>query len=211
MRHRTSRTTSTWFSRLCVFGGLCLLGTGLLAQQTGDFNADGAVDFSDFLLFVGSFGSADPVYDLDASGTVDFPDFLVFVQAFLDHNGIVDPVVEPVDPVSIFEGPVVIDSETALDAFLERVTPESFEVIGDVRITGTSLQSLTKLSGLARVEGNLAVEDNGLLESLSGLDRIQRVGQDLQIARNTSLPSLDGLDHLESVDGDFVLKGNPTL
>jgi hypothetical protein len=54
----------------------------------GDFDGSNAVDFSDFLTFVGAFGktSADPTFnasaDINGNGTVDFPDFLTFVRFF---------------------------------------------------------------------------------------------------------------------------------
>ena len=53
-----------------------------------DFDSDGLVGFSDFLLFAQAFGTSssdtnfDPRFDLNDSGTVDFADFLSFAQAF---------------------------------------------------------------------------------------------------------------------------------
>ncbi len=54
----------------------------LSVEAKSDFNRDGTIDFTDFLLFVGAFGSADSQYDIDGNGNVDFPDFLLFVQSF---------------------------------------------------------------------------------------------------------------------------------
>jgi hypothetical protein len=51
-------------------------------EKTIDFNADGKLDFNDFLLFVNAFDSTDPNYDLDADGMVGFGDFLRFVNAY---------------------------------------------------------------------------------------------------------------------------------
>jgi hypothetical protein len=53
-----------------------------------DFNGDGNVDFTDFLLFAAGFGgqssapSFDSRLDLDASGDVGFSDFLIFASEF---------------------------------------------------------------------------------------------------------------------------------
>lgn len=53
-----------------------------------DFDANGTVGFSDFLLFVAHYGlraespQFDTRYDLDQSGNIDFSDFLSFVHAF---------------------------------------------------------------------------------------------------------------------------------
>lgn len=53
-----------------------------------DFDGDGEVGFSDFLLFAAVFGTAagddafDPRFDLDTDGAIGFPDFLAFATAF---------------------------------------------------------------------------------------------------------------------------------
>ncbi len=47
-----------------------------------DFNTDGKVDFSDFLLFVRGFSNADLTYDLDEDSKVGFSDFLLFARVF---------------------------------------------------------------------------------------------------------------------------------
>ena len=57
-------------------------------QPTPDFNGDGRVDFTDFLLFTVQFGlrqgapGYDARYDLDGDGTIGFGDFLIFGRAF---------------------------------------------------------------------------------------------------------------------------------
>ena len=61
-----------------------------IAPQTPnpDFNGDGQVDLSDFLLFASQFGLSrgdeqyDAKYDLDGDNTVGIGDFLIFVNAF---------------------------------------------------------------------------------------------------------------------------------
>ena len=53
-----------------------------------DFDQNGTVDFPDFLLFVGKFGSKqgdenyEDRFDLDGNGAIDFSDFLSFVNDF---------------------------------------------------------------------------------------------------------------------------------
>ena len=54
----------------------------LPANPKADFNADGKIDFSDFLAFAVAFGSTDSTYDISGNGTVDFPDFLTLAQSF---------------------------------------------------------------------------------------------------------------------------------
>jgi len=62
-----------------------------------DFNGDGAVNFSDFIMFAGAFGSTNPQFDLNNSGKVDFADFLIFVGEFGPRAG--KPV--PLTPESV--------------------------------------------------------------------------------------------------------------
>ena len=58
------------------------------ANQSADFDGDGQVGFSDFLVFASSFGTSfgaldhDDRTDLDGNGVVDFSDFILFAEAF---------------------------------------------------------------------------------------------------------------------------------
>ena len=54
----------------------------LSVEAKSDFDGNGVIEFTDFLLFVSAFGSSEAQYDIDRNGTVDFPDFLLFVSAF---------------------------------------------------------------------------------------------------------------------------------
>ena len=59
-----------------------------LQVLTPDFDRDGVVGISDFLLFVNHFGTSfgdasyDARYDLDGNGVIGIPDFLIFVNSF---------------------------------------------------------------------------------------------------------------------------------
>ena len=59
-----------------------------LQALTPDFNGDGAVNFADFLVFAGQFGSRqgdgryEAKYDLDSDGAIGFGDFLIFSSSF---------------------------------------------------------------------------------------------------------------------------------
>ena len=56
------------------------------AQVTADFDGNGKVEFADFILFAGAFGSTDANFDLNGNGSVDFGDLLAFSAAFLAAN-----------------------------------------------------------------------------------------------------------------------------
>ena len=70
-------------------------------SDAADFDGDGQVGFTDFLLFANAFGGSDPRFDLDASGQVDFADFLLFVN----HFG--RPYFEPAKVIDTKTGEVV--------------------------------------------------------------------------------------------------------
>ena len=76
--------------RRYTFIGLMALGAMLAAMQLliaqsardADFDANGIVDFGDFILFAQAFGSSQTSFDLDGNGSVDFPDFILFAEQF---------------------------------------------------------------------------------------------------------------------------------
>lgn len=51
-------------------------------RTPSDFNEDGHVDFTDFLVFAQAFSSTLTAFDLDGDGRVAFGDFLIFADAF---------------------------------------------------------------------------------------------------------------------------------
>ena len=58
------------------------------SNKSPDFNGNGTVDFTDFLLFAAGFGASlgdpkfDSALDLDSDGPIGFSDFLIFALAF---------------------------------------------------------------------------------------------------------------------------------
>ena len=51
-------------------------------SRNPDFDANGIVDFGDFILFAQAFGSNQSSFDLDGNGSVDFSDFILFATHF---------------------------------------------------------------------------------------------------------------------------------
>ena len=52
------------------------------ASRSADFDANGIVDFGDFILFAEAFGSDQTGFDLDGNSKVDFSDFILFAEQF---------------------------------------------------------------------------------------------------------------------------------
>lgn len=74
-----------------VLTALALVALSPLARATGqalrsDFDSNGSVNFTDFVLFAQAYGGSNSVFDLDRGGTVDFSDFLLFVADYQAHG-----------------------------------------------------------------------------------------------------------------------------
>ena len=69
---------------LFALGALLITWQFSIAQsaRNADFDANGIVDFGDFILFAQAFGSNQSLFDLDGSGSVDFRDFILFAKRF---------------------------------------------------------------------------------------------------------------------------------
>jgi hypothetical protein len=53
----------------------------------GDFDQDGDIDLTDFLIFARAFGrTTDPIFDLNDNGQVTIQDFLVFLDLYRQYN-----------------------------------------------------------------------------------------------------------------------------
>ena len=72
---------------LSVSSDLTLAPPAVPRAKSFDFNADGRLDFNDFLIFVSAFDSADMRFDLNADGRVGFGDFLHFARVY-EVNGV---------------------------------------------------------------------------------------------------------------------------
>ncbi|MBT4138868.1 MAG: hypothetical protein HOE48_13195, partial [Candidatus Latescibacteria bacterium] len=63
------------------------------SEPNPDFDGDGEVGFTDFILFAGKFGTQvgddayDPLFDLSGDGPVGFPDFIIFAGQFGTKTG----------------------------------------------------------------------------------------------------------------------------
>ena len=173
-----------------------------------DFDQNGVVDFPDFLLFVGKFGSkqGDETYedrfDLDGNGAIDFSDFLSFVNDF--------------GKASLEGGNE--NNVNIPDANLRAVIADSLGKARDEAITRKEMASLTHLeiqdaniSDLTGMEfatnltflwltGN-AITDLSALCDLTNLTGLVLFGNAI-----TDISTLSNLTHLEhlNLDGNSI-------
>ncbi|MDE2889237.1 MAG: dockerin type I domain-containing protein [Gemmatimonadota bacterium] len=95
---------------LALFLVCFALNGGAAAQETSgaDFDEDGEVSFSDFLIFARGFGRTaqdadfNARLDLNGDGAVDFQDFLIFARHFGGSTPPEDADREPFDPPRIY-------------------------------------------------------------------------------------------------------------
>ena len=183
----------------------------LSAQVTmtpsADFDDDGVVGFTDFLLFVDVFGSRegqenyDAKYDLDGNGEISFSDFLIFVDNFGEKispqvtipDANLRVVIE--DSLGKASGASITQAEMATLTSLEARNAKIRDLTG--------LEFATRLTSLdfgdERVEG-LYVNSNSISDfsPLSGLTNLES----LNLANNSisDIAPLSGLTNLESLN-----------
>ena len=118
------------------------------AALSHDFDGDGTVGFSDFLVFAGQYGAQtgdgryQARYDLDANGVINFSDFLMFASSYGQQ-------------VSPSGGGTV----TIADANLRAVIADSLGKASGASITTTEMATLTRLDA-----------SNKGIRSLTGLE-----------------------------------------
>lgn len=84
--------------------------------------------------------------------------------------------------------------------------PGCTAVLGSVRfVSGSGLTDLLPFAQVARVDGDLVVDDNIRISSLAGLENVSEVGGSLLVSRNMALTSLEGLAGLTRVGGDLEI------
>lgn len=109
----------------------------------------------------------------------------------------------PDDGVSIFDGSVILSSQEELENFVNDYTI----VTGNIDLKD-GITSLSPLSSLKTVEGNLRVFSNPNLTEISGLSSLESVGL-LFISNNPSLSSIS-LNNLKLAEG-ISIGGNEQL
>ncbi|MBK9719405.1 MAG: hypothetical protein IPO85_18200 [Saprospiraceae bacterium] len=116
----------------------------------------------------------------------------------------------------------------------QKIYPGCKEILGTVKISGSSITNLdslriTKISGgllinytenLKNLSGlkelnsiglELSLRSNKTLESIIGLNKLKNIGRSLNIENNTQLKELSGLNALESINGSVSVSNNINL
>ena len=86
---------------------------------------------------------------------------------------------------------VVIDGDVTIHADSEIQIEDAtcFGINGDLRIEGSSLQSLATLNGLQFINGDLIIVSNGDLRDLSALRSLTQIGGHFRVEANKNLPT----------------------
>lgn len=93
--------------------------------------------------------------------------------------------------------------------------PDCTEINGDISIAGGNISSLSALSGITSVSGNLNIGNgdfgNPLLTSLNGLDQLAFVGGNLDLGYNFTLTDVSALGQLNYIGGDLKVMVDTAL
>ena len=167
---------------------------------TPDFDGNGAVDFFDFLAFVGQYdtrqgdGRYQVKYDLNSDGAIDFQDFLIFVSSY-DSNSPVSP------PDLIVELPSVRDSTLR--------PGQTFTLSATVRNSGTGQSAATTLRYYRSSDATISTGDTAV-----GTDSVSELAASGTSAESISLktPLSSGTYYygacVESVSGESNTNNN---
>ena len=163
---------------------------------TPDFDGNGAVDFFDFLAFVGQYdtrqgdGRYQVKYDLNSDGAIDFQDFLIFVSSYDSSS-----------PDLIVELPSVRDST---------LTPgQTFTLSATVRNSGTGQSAATTLRYYRSSDATISTGDTAV-----GTDSVSELAASGASAESISLktPLSSGTYYygacVESVSGESNTNNN---
>jgi len=84
-------------------------------------------------------------------------------------------------------------------------------VKGEVRISSSTITSLSGLNNLTTIEGSLNISENENLADISALKNVTLIGGSITIANNTKLKQLLGLEGVKEINGILVVQKNNAL
>lgn len=107
-------------------------------------------------------------------------------------------------------GVVNINNQNVADAFIQQY-PNCKELPENISISGVNITSLSGLSNIERINGDVFITGCDSLEHLEGLENLEYIGGYLRIQNNKGLQSLKGLDGLKTIGSYFYLSNNDSL
>ena len=174
---------------IALFESLALWpSTEVQSAPTPDFNGDGMVGFSDFVLFVEQFGASqgdgkyEAKYDLDVDGAIGFADFLIFARNFgkalnVSTTGICNRTPQVCGAILAALPPVVDDCALVTEAHLSSITSLNLGSHGITALQGDDFSGLSSLRLLDFNHNALSALPEGVFSGLSSLE-------DLSLSRN---------------------------
>ena len=153
--------------------------------RTPDFDGDGVVNFSDFMVFAGQYGSRrgdgryQARYDLNRDGAIDFPDFLSFAGSYGGPGSPPGGGGGSSSPDLIVESPSVSDSTLT--------TGQSFTLRATVRNSGTGSAASTTLRYYRSSNSTISTSDTEVgTDSVSGLSASNTSAESISLTAPSS-------------------------
>jgi hypothetical protein len=101
---------------------------------------------------------------------------------------------------------ITFTNQAQIDSFQVNY-PGCTEIEGNVGLIGWDIISLSGLSMLQKLNGNVYISGCDQLKNLVGLDNVTSIGGNLLLYPCDSLTSLSGLENLSSIGGDLEIGG----
>ena len=118
-------------------------------------------------------------------------------------------------PLPIIKGDLNLDSQAEIDLLFK----SDIEIIeGDLYVGLRSdfnksavINSLSSMSSLKEVKGDLVIINTRSLKNLEGLNNIEKIGRNIIISHNQDLSDIDIFNNFNKLEGGITLISNPEL
>ena len=117
---------------------------------------------------------------------------------------------------TIYTGDITVETQAQVNALNTTLSGKTI-IDGSLAIgypVGNSkknITDLTPLTGIVRITGNIAIQQNEQLANLNGLDSLQSIGGRVYVYRNDSLTDLGDFPVLQSIGGRVYVGRNSKL
>ena len=107
-------------------------------------------------------------------------------------------------------GNITLSSQAQINSFAADY-PGCTELIGSLRIEGSSITSLSALGQITTIGGDLTIRQSDALYSLSGLNNLTTIGGYFYVRFNDNLQNFVGLNSLTSISEYMLVQYNSSL